>query len=196
MRLPKVTDEITYFNPRSLTGATSGHKLYHLIFKFQSTLPHGSDRKQTSLLPLQHYFNPRSLTGATLLLQGFFQCPCISIHAPSRERLSPHPHNPGISRFQSTLPHGSDVPAHLLHRDFDNFNPRSLTGATKSSNRSTTIVLFQSTLPHGSDVQKFTPDLIPCTISIHAPSRERLLQLVPYAFPLHFNPRSLTGATG
>ena len=118
----------------------------------------------------------------------------ISIHAPSRER-----HRALIGcghavRFQSTLPHGSDLAAapiathkaisiHAPSRErrisaflmtaYHDFNPRSLTGATRSnpvwysiykhfnprSLTGATLVmilwikafLFQSTLPHGSD---------------------------------------------
>ena len=100
----------------------------------------------------------------------------ISIHAPSRER-------PGQSGNSST--------------DKSDFNPRSLTGAT----------LFGE----GFDV--------PDCISIHAPSRERrgrcilfggrkpFQSTLPHGSDrdmrphlcrdlLHFNPRSLTGATG
>ena len=76
---------------------------------------------------------------------------------------------------------------------------------------------FQSTLPRGSDVQPATPQAFFLFISIHAPSRERLLKLpivklklpfqstlprgsdakifyAAYAFG-YFNPRSLAGAT-
>ena len=78
-----------------------------------------------------------------------------------------------------------------------NFNPRSLTGATVGILPTcTTIVQFQSTLPHGSDCKhvlvteqtyyfnprsltgatiKYFNRRIYMYISIHAPSRERLL---------------------
>ena len=36
-----------------------------LGFKFQSTLPHGSDLARCSWLSDEQHFNPRSLTGAT-----------------------------------------------------------------------------------------------------------------------------------
>ena len=59
----------------------------------------------------------------------------------------------------------------FLSRDF---NPRSLTGATKHVNKINNLL----------------------DISIHAPSRERLyLQSLMYIEYLNFNPRSLTGAT-
>ena len=145
------------------------------------------------------HFNPRSLTGATHKIP---LCSCLPL------------------RFQSTLPHGSDTQKfatlptlsdisihapsrerHLSRRQPkhwpQDFNPRSLTGATG----------LQS--PHG---------YICRCISIHAPSRERQLDsdvllnaatsfqsTLPHgsdilggnnhAININFNPRSLTGAT-
>ena len=54
--------------------------------------------------------------------------------------------------FQSTLPYGSDELSPKIAFDFKDFNPRSLTGATRlfylsQKERSK----FQSTLPYGSD---------------------------------------------
>ena len=79
--------------------------------------------------------------------------------------------------FQSTLPHGSDS---ILPGDstrLRHFNPRSLTGATSCCSTPRLMpITFQSTLPHGSDSSiraEFGND--PHHISIHAPSRERLL---------------------
>ena len=87
-------------------------------------------------------FNPRSLTGATI---------------QTAAKTLP-------TRFQSTLPHGSD-------------NASSV----KISNN----VIFQSTLPHGSDLDGAATLLLEL-ISIHAPSRERLyqnsLRLLAFAF--------------
>ena len=99
-------------------------------------------------------------------------------------------------RFQSTLPHGSD--------DITPF-------------RFGLGIRFQSTLPHGSDFHKLTFAAPSLTISIHAPSRERLpfiaticsFSLISIHAPSrerrlrrrqiymrrYFNPRSLTGAT-
>ena len=120
---------------------------------FQSTLPHGSDIWELLRKLLGINFNPRSLTGATHRLG-------LQVHA-LREFQSTLPHGSdgipttieGISNlFQSTLPHGSDLLVFLRLLTFNDFNPRSLTGATlwyscirQSRKR------FQSTLPHGSD---------------------------------------------
>ena len=77
------------------------------------------------------------------------------------------------------------------------FNPRSLTGATCAPTESTMpVVLFQSTLPYGSDLfANFKIKTTP-TISIHAPLRERPCLSNRINIHHHFNPRSLTGATG
>ena len=142
---------------------------------FQSTLPRGSDG-------YIHW----------LALQG-----TISIHAPSRERLSSLSWTSAALLFQSTLPRGSDTSAtsitinqfrisiHAPSRErlslsFGGFkiilyfNPRSLAGAT------------------GMPDHRSPP---PLGISIHAPSRERPLEMLTSKSLTHFNPRSLAGAT-
>ena len=142
------------FNPRSLAGATVGdigvpenvgisihapsrerrslHSLIRPLLIFQSTLPRGSDHK---------------LIFAVL-------SSIISIHAPSRERHNLPLCSSLLLQFQSTLPRGSDPQANIRRSVFDNFNPRSLAGATK-------------------EAVNFGQNLL---ISIHAPSRERLPQ--------------------
>ena len=103
---------------------------------------------------LRRYFNPRSLTGATACASGTFN---------------------NISVFQSTLPYGSDgndddkkvfgyqisihAPlrerqrlTHLSYTSLEDFNPRSLTGATSLAMQDDLVNMqFQSTLPYGSD---------------------------------------------
>ena len=97
--------------------------------------------------------------------------------------------------FQSTLPYGSDFEISIVTVPADDFNPRSLTGATENPvinpwgekisihaplrERPEPICRrrrcdgFQSTLPYGSDYAR------------------KIRQNRQY----HFNPRSLTGAT-
>ena len=75
--------------------------------------------------------------------------------------------------FQSTLPRGSDPTLRIC---------------VKLSS------LFQSTLPRGSDSGNILKR-INCTISIHAPSRERQLLSGVRRTLQYFNPRSLAGAT-
>ena len=144
-----------------------------MAFQFQSTLPRGSDRAAA--------------------LQKF-ERDSISIHAPSRERLS----------------HGN---AQTLQ---GYFNPRSLAGATWLRALSNATFTFQSTLPRGSDsftvsfsavLYDFNPrslagatnatDLLISSynISIHAPSRERRFCSSTQNKSFNFNPRSLAGAT-
>ena len=103
----------------------------------------------------------------------YTHCRYISIHAPSRERLK---HN--IRRLSCK-----------------NFNPRSLAGATCRSHRQTSLQEFQSTLPRGSDTNLGKIHVFP-SISIHAPSRERLEMQHKNNRNYYFNPRSLAGATG
>ena len=141
--------------------------------KFQSTLPRGSDphlleqclslcisihapsrERRFTIISCTYRvnFNPRSLAGATHRQQKNKALAGISIHAPSRERPLKSALWSASSKFQSTLPRGSD------HYPIPLFN--------KSST-------FQSTLPRGSDSRKraIARDTL---ISIHAPSRERL----------------------
>ena len=122
----------TYFNPRSLAGATNKLWLPGVFIKFQSTLPRGSDIRGNIPLFLYFYFNPRSLAGATAGTRPLTPAaPDISIHAPSRER---------------------PLRSASLGAIFADFNPRSLAGATRdvylAKNR---LGQFQSTLPRGSD---------------------------------------------
>ena len=143
----------------------------------------------------RRHFNPRSLAGATEKIKDMEEIVCISIHAPSRERQwsmedmqkaglfqSTLPRGSDYNlicarffrqRFQSTLPRGSDAGINFKQRARCNFNPRSLAGATKKIDDSTSSA----------------------GISIHAPSRERPIQNNQQDYQRHFNPRSLAGAT-
>ena len=119
----------------------------------------------------------------------------ISIHAPSRERLTAD----YTSAKQSNISiHAPSRERHItsLEKIFKtNFNPRSLAGATKrypaevydkaisihAPSRERPIdehiigdvTTFQSTLPRGSDAGSYLRCLAAIAISIHAPSRER-----------------------
>ena len=99
---------------------------------FQSTLPHGSDRHKYQKAIHVGCFNPRSLTGATRPTRLTWHPRRVSIHAPSRERLRITYLEVEDGRFQSTLPHGSDLCSLAFTTIFSRFNPRSLTGATLS----------------------------------------------------------------
>ena len=206
--------------------------------KFQSTLPYGSDEKLIKAVnaelisihaPLRErrcavrcwrsnsYFNPRSLTGATTNPTPVSVAQAISIHAPLRERQEAKNNDTFTKKISIHAPlRERPVGASITNEDYD-FNPRSLTGATKhrldcfnrwqhfnprSLTGATAIRIsllyapriFQSTLPYGSDSaigQYSAPaDLFQSTlpygsdhfqpwlfavygISIHAPLRER-----------------------
>ncbi len=142
---------------------------------FQSTLPRGSDS-----LPLaSNICNPISIHAPSrerrqVLFQRHpvtrFQSTLprgsdydklydainhdISIHAPSRERPDTIRHSDDWFTFQSTLPRGSDFNSFQCLPAANHFNPRSLAGATNPAN-----------------LISFIQD-----ISIHAPSRERLIR--------------------
>ena len=168
----------TYFNPRSLAGATLS-LIYApaLLPAFQSTLPRGSDHQHQQQSNSNSYFNPRSLAGATLLDINVAHAhnnfnPRSLAGATSLTRVR----TVFTSRFQSTLPRGSDLPLLLPAHAPAYFNPRSLAGATPPllsmmlytryfnprSLAGATLFYFKK---HKSRLE---------SISIHAPSRERL----------------------
>ena len=128
------------------------HSRCRQSMQFQSSLPHGSDIVIIRLAVLCSNFNPRSLTGATLVkIFGIFI----------------------ITTFQSSLPHGSDVQklCNGLFADISILAP-SRERPDKLINK-----LYQ-------------------LISILAPSRERRMQSTcQFLCIAYFNPRSLTGAT-
>ena len=165
---------ILNFNPRSLAGATRSPaiKWYHRIISIHAPL---RERR----LHCRHDYS----------------CRCISIHAPLRERRKAQSYRHSRYIFQSTLPCGSDAQINpfIIYEPY--FNPRSLAGATDTSEQSPHDNQFQSTLPCGSDQGQVRvligstefQSTLPCgsdvlnflyvsnfAISIHAPLRERL----------------------
>ena len=124
-----------------------------LMSTFQSTLPHGSDSLMLIATFSTYLFQSTLPHGSDLRSYRRYFGSRISIHAPSRERpavysiyvLDINDFNPRSltgatlygsfvwgagSKFQSTLPHGSDGVQQWWHCLCTNFNPRSLTGAT------------------------------------------------------------------
>ena len=208
----------SYFNPRSLTGATLRRR----------NTAHASS-----------YFNPRSLTGATSSTDVSKISDNISIHAPLRERqcfLLFRTHSP---EFQSTLPYGSDSRPLMFPRyptifqstlpygsDFAFLGEQAVLNISIHAplrerryeylSQMPGNIQFQSTLPYGSDIVTI-PMPKQILISIHAPLRERRFvrhfrfsvgtfqSTLPYGsdgsaarsvlMSFNFNPRSLTGAT-
>ena len=77
----------------------------------------------------------------------------ISIHAPSRERLQEKEKGDIIDVISIHAPSRERPEANLPPHSHNDFNPRSLTGATiMFTNWDDYIAKFQSTLPHGSDM--------------------------------------------
>ena len=119
------------------------------------------------------YFNPRSLAGATLALAAKWkQVTRFQSTLPRGSDLDTG--NSVIFRgiFQSTLPRGSDEIKRRLksQQEISIHAPsRERPRLSKVESRSEK---FQSTLPRGSDVKKVWAAQL-WKISIHAPSRER-----------------------
>ena len=98
----------TYFNPRSLAGATMVALCCSIMPPFQSTLPCGSDRHMDIHRLYRLDFNPRSLAGATVLPH---------VAEPESKDFNPRSLTGATLKggraivfeaFQSTLPRGSD----------------------------------------------------------------------------------------
>ena len=121
-----------HFNPRSLTGATSlACNLYTSTSDISIHAP-SRERQYNVRRSKNHHkdFNPRSLTGATFTLE--------------KSKI--------IIRFQSTLPHGSDL---ITTRAFCWKLSISIHAPSRERRfkpfRRAILSRFQSTLPHGSD---------------------------------------------
>ena len=187
-----------YFNPRSLTGATTAAMAKDTAL-FISI--HAPSRERPVTRWCKRGYNDISIHAPSRERPSpLIFCACangISIHAPSRERLSLI-YAPGLLlAFQSTLPHGSDFNKsryNIMYNDISIHAPsrerRYLTANQRAAFE------FQSTLPHGSDYIIGNDRRRAYMISIHAPSRERpkFLGVWPESV-INFNPRSLTGAT-
>ena len=101
---------LTYFNPRSLTGATWAYQQQN-AHQFISIHAPSRERRCRRLAKatLSSYFNPRSLTGATV----------------SRFTLRPAFHHFNPRSLTGATPDAYQEQTMATH-----FNPRSLTGAT------------------------------------------------------------------
>ena len=98
--------------------------------------------------------------------------------------------------FQSTLPYGSDISTVRQSTTDNNFNPRSLTGATPTKPPIEPTIEISIHAPLRERLAENQLTIICFDISIHAPLRERLMkQLCKCSLASYFNPRSLTGAT-
>ena len=97
--------------------------------------------------------------------------------------------------FQSTLPHGSACRRMSNYNMCENFNPRSLKGATWLSRRRQDWLQYFNPRSLAGATECQRQQYHAQFISIHAPSRERLCLAISIACSSNFNPRSLTGAT-
>ena len=167
----------SYFNPRSLAGAThqegncsapkaisihapSRERLLSAVIQpvsssFQSTLPRGSDdsvpftKADNDVISIHAPSRERLFQRKSRL----YIIMKISIHAPSRERpdeIIPLAIPP---RFQSTLPRGSDRTADTSFFIVNQFQSTLPRGSDRCKRASGLITpKFQSTLPRGSDL--------------------------------------------
>ena len=139
-----------YFNPRSLTGATS---IWVAILLCTIISIHAPSRERRAAA--------RYLKGA----MGFQST------LPRGSDLKPLPRPLVPTAFQSTLPRGSDITENTLKNIQLDFNPRSLAGATSNP-----VWYIQAISIHAPSRERRRPFLWPrqsTGISIHAPSRER-----------------------
>ena len=119
---------------------------------FQSTLPRGSDSNLVAISVYSVLFQSTLPRGSDDSIHNYLSLMDISIHAPSRERLTvwgnyntdtqisihaPSRERQDVGRlrliqqkFQSTLPRGSDAIIVIVVIIIFYFNPRSLAGAT------------------------------------------------------------------
>ena len=171
--------------------------MINIIAQFQSTLPYGSDLFVNKKIIEKRDFNPLSLAGATFIKNGGYVLTCISIHAPSRERL----------KLRQIAGKNSLISIHAPSRERPETGGRKIWTAKISihaPSRERRKVhcahtdgqrQFQSTLPRGSDIKTLAFYLLTRPISIHAPSRERRAAHTFFTRFADFNPRSLAGAT-
>ena len=130
---------------------------------FQSTLPYGSD----------------SLTGAMIEVMYIRQLSTFQSTLPygSDSKNTSFVTNP--ASFQSTLPRGSDNLFDYDDKARDNFNPRSLAGATVTMLVMLSALAYFNPRSLAGATRGPKGDTGPQGISIHAPSRERLCLSVP-----------------
>ena len=124
--LKKQTD----FNPRSLTGATTGTAKALSDQAISIHAPLRERQKWSAFVLFKIKFQSTLPCGSDKLRCNMDKSTVISIHAPLRERRRIRTINILRRLFQSTLPCGSDIAPLLLLFCQKNFNPRSLAGAT------------------------------------------------------------------
>ena len=132
----RVPQDNQNFNPRSLAGATTG--AYCSIPYVTAISIHAPSRERRSIrlfLGRNTDFNPRSLAGATFQIMVNQPSTPISIHAPSRERHICTPRGLVILAISIHAPSRERPMKCLLSWRGKYFNPRSLAGATGGNGR-------------------------------------------------------------
>ena len=131
-------------------------QLSNFLDGFQSTLPRGSDLHVPYSSGTGVPFQSTLPRGSDRICTAEDVRASISIHAPSRERLSIGTDDVGDDAISIHAPSRerpeNKKDAQLLRY----FNPRSLAGATYQHDNDEPEHKFQSTLPRGSD---FRPDV-------------------------------------
>ena len=118
-------------------------------------------------------FNPRSLAGATNLVSKHLHIFSISIHAPSRERRTRFCPSAQVRHFNPRSLAGATLMCHNYTVPHKDFNPRSLAGATFSSTAHPQILSISIHAPSRERLHLPVAVYSGQDISIHAPSRER-----------------------
>ena len=132
------------------------------------------------------HFNPRSLAGATMPKLLLFLVICNFNPRSLAGATNRFSFISSCSKFQSTLPRGSDLTSPRVRRLGCHFNPRSLAGATFDCFPFVDFLLISIHAP-SRERHCIEWDIIPdAEISIHAPSRERLQIMTNVAEQVEF----------
>ena len=149
----KEVHQTMYFNPRSLTGATTiSHFALVYCHDFNPRSLTGATAGMIDTAGRRVNFNPRSLTGATYGYNTVGAVTFISIPAPSRERLMP----------TELLVNVEDISIHAPSRE------RQYIGVRVDYDWTISIHAPSRERPISLPI-----NLLSTIISIHAPSRER-----------------------
>ena len=140
-----------------------------------STLPHGSDHNSESIHAHAVLFQSTLPHGSDCIRYATQGLCAISIHAPSRERLQDCTSSQRHNNFNPRSLTGATLTPFVILTIGAHFNPRSLTGATISPHFNKYLRRISIHAP-SRERQNMGKLKIPSqTISIHAPSRERHL---------------------
>ena len=112
-------------------GATPSVPLFLVIFRFQSTHPHGVRLDNVSKLFLTASFNPRTRMGCDFPSCKGYEQGLVSIHAPAWGATRHHRLVLAGTEFQSTHPHGVRHWLSYMTPKQIGFNPRTRMGCDR-----------------------------------------------------------------